>query len=98
MNETKQFIEILLEKSKNFEDGIFIPNEFEMKISDIENFNPMIALNLSEKEESILTETNILNNEIYKKSDFKVKLLKYSFSDDSISFYPVALKQYLKKI
>lgn len=98
MNETKQFIKILLEKSKNFEDGILIPNEFEMKISEIKNFNPLIALKLSEKDESILTETNSLNNEIYKKSEFKVKLLKYSFSDDFISFYPVALKNYLKKI
>ena len=46
---------MLLDKSKDFKDGIFIPNEVELKLSEIENFNSIIAQELSEIEEVILT-------------------------------------------
>lgn len=98
MNQTKQFIEMLLDKSNDFKDGIFIPNEVELKLSEIENFNSIIAQELSEIEEVILTKKNFTNDEITRQEEYKVKLIKYSFDNDSISFYPVALKNYLKNI
>lgn len=88
---------MLLEKAKDFNDGIFIPNEFELKLSELDNFNSIIAQELSEIEEVILTKKNSINNEINRKEEYKVKLIKYSFDNDTISFYPVALKNYLKK-
>lgn len=98
MTTQKEFIESLLSKVKDIKDGIFIPNEIELKISDIENFNPIIANELSQIEELILTKKNYLNNEIQRKDEYKVKLLNYSVADNSISFYPSVLKNYLKKL
>lgn len=98
MNQKKQFIEMLLDKSKDFKDGIFIPNEVELKISELNNFNFVIANELSEVEQLIFTKEDFVNNEIRRKQEYKVKLIKYSFENDSISFYPVALKNYLKNI
>lgn len=97
MTSKKEFIENLLEKSKDFKDGVFIPNEVQLKLSEIDNFNSIIATELSEIEEIILTKKNFLNDEIHRKEEYKVKLLKISVKDDTISFYPAALKKYLKK-
>lgn len=96
MNETKQFIEILLERASDFDDGILIPNEVELKLNELVNFNIMIAQQLSEVEQVILIEKNFFNNEITKTQKYSVKLIKFSLENDSISFYPVALKNYLK--
>ena len=98
MTTQKEFIEYLLSKVKDFKDGVFIPNEIELKISDIENFNPIIANELSQIEELIFTKKNFVNNEIQRKDEYKVKLLKYSVENNSISFYPSVLKNYLKKL
>lgn len=97
MTAHKEFIEILLEKSKDFDEGILIPNEIKLKISDFEEFNLLIADELSKLEEVILIREQTFNNEVVRKEEFKVILLKYSFEEDSIAFYPVALKNYLKK-
>ena len=67
MTTQKEFIEYLLSKVKDFKDGVFIPNEIELKISDIENFNPIIANELSQIEELscsgflFLAESNAIN-------------------------------------
>lgn len=75
MNETKQFIEILLERASDFDDGILIPNEVELKLSELVNFNIMIAQQLSEVEQVILIEKNFFNNEITKTQKYSVKLI-----------------------
>ena len=98
MNAIKEFIELLLEKTKDFQEGIFIPNEMQIKISEIENFNPLIADELSKIEETILTKQSFVNNEIKRKEEYKVKLLTYSIEEDLIIFHPTALKNYLKKL
>ena len=98
MNAIKEFIELLLEKTKDFQEGIFIPNEMQIKISEIENFNPLIADELSKIGETILTKQSFVNNEIKRKEEYKVKLLTYSIEEDLIIFHPTALKNYLKKL
>ncbi len=98
MNETIRFIEYLLEKTKDFKDGIFIPNEIELKISELDNINPIILQRLSELEQVILTRSNHINDDVIRKEEYRVRLINYSLDNDSISFYPIALKNYLKKI
>ena len=94
----KEFIKDLLEKVKDYEEGVLIPNEVQLKISEIENFNPLIAYELAKIEETILTEKNFSNNEITSVKVYKVKLLNYSEKDNLLTFYPTALKNYLKKL
>ncbi|MGV0996447.1 hypothetical protein [Empedobacter falsenii] len=98
MNETKYFIENLLEKVSDIKDGIFIPNEVELKLSEISNFNFKVGQELSKIEQVVLTKKNHINDEVIRKEEYRVKLIKFSLENDSISFYPIALKNYLKNI
>ena len=98
MNETKYFIENLLEKVSDIKDGIFIPNEVELKLSEISNFNFKVGQELSKIEQVVLTKKNHINDEVIRKEEYRVKLIKFSLENDSISFYPTALKNYLKNI
>lgn len=98
MNETKYFIENLLEKVSYIKDGIFIPNEVELKLSEISNFNFKVGQELSKIEQVVLTKKNHINDEVIRKEEYRVKLIKFSLENDSISFYPIALKNYLKNI
>ena len=98
MNETKYFIENLLEKVSDIKDGIFIPNDVELKLSEISNFNFKVGQELSKIEQVVLTKKNHINDEVIRKEEYRVKLIKFSLENDSISFYPIALKNYLKNI
>ena len=93
----KEFIKSLLEKSKEFIDDIFIPKEFEININEIENFNIVIVERLSQIEETVFIET--INNPSGTISrEYKTLLVKYDTKKNVLKFYPVALKNYLKKI
>jgi len=87
----RKFIENLLEKSKDFSEGDFFPNKVELKISELENFDAAIAIELSQIEEVVITKTDNIGQ-----SDCKVKLINNG--NDNIQFYPTVLKNYLKKL
>ena len=44
MTKKRIFIENLLDKSKDFNEGEFFPNKIELKINELENFNSAIAM------------------------------------------------------
>ena len=44
MSLKRKFIENLLEKSKDFNEGEFFPNQVELKLSELESFNAVIAI------------------------------------------------------
>ena len=93
----KEFIENLLDKSKDLKDGIFFPNGVELKISELENFTQNVAEELSKIEEVIHGKEYYQNDKIDFKEEYKVKLIDYSIENDFIRFYPIILKNYLKK-
>ena len=91
----KEFIEDLLEKSKDIEDGLFLPNQVELKISELEKFSPIVAMELSKIEEIILTKRSETYGKFIEEEEYTVKLIEYD--NDSIRFCPIALKNYMKK-
>ena len=50
----REFIESLLDKSKKFKEETFLPDKVELKISELEHFNPIVMIELSKIEEVIL--------------------------------------------
>lgn len=93
----KEFIKSLLEKSNDFIDDIFIPKEFEINVNEIENFNILQVQRLSQIEETVFIETiNNPSGTILR--EYKTLLVKYDTEKNVLKFYPVALKNYLKKL
>ena len=97
MSTHKKFIEELLKKVEGQNEGILIPNEIELEITMIENFDFEIAKELTLINENIFTEKWGINNDVLSETNFSVPLITFD-NDKSIKFYPIALKEYLTKI
>ena len=91
MTTKRKFIENLLDKSKDFNEGGFLPNEVKLKISELEYFNAVIAIELSQIEEVVFTKTDNTGQTAYKDKLIYIE-------NDIIRFYPTVLKNYLKKL
>lgn len=96
MNKHKKLIETILDKVKDFDEGLLIPKKIEIKINEIENFNLEIVKELSLIDEPILNRSMGFNNEILSTDNYSVQLIIFDNENNSIRFYPTALKNYLK--
>lgn len=93
----KELITLLIDKSKDEKDGVFIPNEVELKISELPNFDEATAKELSEISASVFTKSFGNGDGIYRKDNFKKSLIEYSVEEDYIKFFPATLKAYLNE-
>ena len=93
----KELITLLIDKSKDEKDGVLIPNEVELKISELPNFDKITANKLSKTTTKILSRKYGDGNGIYRKENFKKALIEYSIEDDYIKFFPAILKTYLNE-
>lgn len=89
-----ELINLLLEKSKNENEGAFFPKEVTLKISEFENFDLKILEKLSNIISSVITRSFGDGNGIHRKDDFQKALISYSKDDDLITFFPSLLKKY----
>ncbi|QNS42584.1 hypothetical protein H0S70_06445 [Chryseobacterium manosquense] len=98
MTTDKKFIEKLLKNVEDQNEGILIPNEIELEISKIENFDYEIAKELTLINENIFTEKRGINNDVFSENKYSVPLITFANDNKTIKFYPIALKKYLTKI
>ena len=98
MNRQRKFIEKILQKVERINDGIFIPQEIELQIENIDDFDITTATELSKINETIFTEESGRNNDVFIKNTFSTSLINIDNELRSIKFYPAALKIYLSKI
>jgi len=93
----KELITLLIDKSQEEKNGVFIPNEVKLKISELPNFDKIIADKLSKTTTTILSREFGDGNGIHRKENFKKALIKYSIEEDYIKFFPTTLKTYLNE-
>ncbi|GAA4775464.1 MULTISPECIES: hypothetical protein [Flavobacterium] len=93
----KDFIRILLDKSKDIRDGIFIPNEVTIKISELDDFDVKIAEKLSKEKGNVFSKIFGNENGIYRRDNYTKTLIQYSIEENYITFFPSILKSFINE-
>ncbi|PCI06600.1 MAG: hypothetical protein COB73_09850 [Flavobacteriaceae bacterium] len=96
MTNNIQLIEILkelVEKSKDYNDGFMTPKEYEIQISELDNYDFLIFEELEKTERKLWTKTG---------SGIEKPLIAYvptlKIKNDYVSFIPTIIREYLKEI
>ena len=89
----KNFINEIVEKSKNCKDGFIAPEECRVKISELENFD-FILVSEIEKIKKVLLSSE--SNYFDKKETITVPVLK--IDGEYITFYKSIIKEFQKEI